>query len=569
MLKQTLSQHRRLFTVAKHGLLPVALYFSTFCVLTLPLMGKFFTEFFAGPTDGLQNVWNIWWIDQAVRRPDLHPTIWYTDLLQWPFGTSLLGHTLNPFNGFLAIPLLRFLSLTATYNTILVFAFVMGGVTMYWLAYALTQSYWPSLLAGFLLTFSSYHFAHSSQLQSASLEWIPLFLLCWYVTLTRPHPVAAIAAALSLWLVLLCDYYDFTYCILAGLIIFLWYAISRRSVRFLTQREHAIPLILFVGATLVLTVSQVGMLLISNHFDPLRGAHDPDKYSLDLLALLIPGGFWYFGDWTQGYWKMLPGNVTENNVFLALPVFALIGYLWIRRKALEPALRQQLYLWSSLLVLFFMLALGPELHVGGRVVAQGRFMPYELLGRLLPFLGLSGVPARMSVVVIISAAVLTAFALRELARHLPQKRTVVMIVLVGVIVFEAWPAPIVTTAVVVPPSVNVLRGLPNNGGVLDLLKTGAGFQLYYQTVHQKPISFGYLARLPSSVFAGDERLAMAYGSMDYAQLWGVFHIRYVLTHAALAERADQPYMQVALLYDGLDGKIYRLSCACEQDVDHP
>ncbi len=559
--------HPRTTDAARHGVFPILFYFVAFCILTFPLVRSFSSSFFAGPTDGLQNVWNIWWVNQAVRRPDLYPTIWYTSLLQWPFGTSLVGHTLNPFNGFLGVVLLPFLSLTAAYNAIVVITFVMTGVTMYWLAYYLTKAYWPSLIAGFVLTFSNYHFAHYSQLQTASLEWIPLFLLCWYALVTRPRILLGLAAALTLWLVLLCDYYSFTYCILAAVIIFLWYAISGRNWGFILRRRYLAPFALFAAATLLLTGSQVGSLLVSNHYDPLRGAHNPTEYSLDLLALLIPGGFWLLSNWTQAYWIRLPGNITENSTFLPLSVFILVGFLWARRKSLEPAVRQQLYLWTSVLAVFFGLALGPILHVAGTGVMHGKIMPYVLLGRLLPFMSLSGVPARMTVMVIISAAVLTAFALKALPVHFPKRRWVVA-ALIGLMVFETLPAPIVTTTVQVPAYVTALASLPY-GGVLDLLKTQAGYQLYYQTIHHKPISFGYLARLPSSVFAGDERLAAAYGSMDYAQLWGLFHVRYILTQEILSTRADQPYMTVSLLYGGHDARIYRLGCSCEQDVDHP
>ncbi len=551
----------------RHGVLPTLFYLGAFCVLTFPLIRSFSSSFFAGQTDGMQNVWNIWWVNQAVHRPDLFPTIWYTNLLQWPFGTSLVGHTLNPFNGFLGAVLLPFLSLTLAYNTILVFSFVMTGLTMYWLAYYLTRAFWPSLIAGFVLTFSNYHFAHYSQLQTASLEWIPLFLLCWYALVTRPRLLLALAAALTLWLVLLCDYYSFIYCILAAVIIFVWHAVSTRSWRFMTRMRYLAPSALFAAATLLMTAPQVGSLLLGNHYDALRGAHNPAEYSLDFLGLLIPGGFWRFSSWTQGYWARLPGNITENSAFLPLPVFIFVGFLWLRRKSLDPVARQQLTLWTSLLAIFFALALGPVLRVAGTDVTDSTLMPYVLLGKLLPFLRISGVPARMVEMVIISAAILTAFSLRELSAHFPQRQWAV-VALLGVMVFQTLPAPIVTTTVNVPPYVTALASLPD-GGVLDLLKTPAGFQLYYQTIHHKPISFGYLARLPSSVFAGDERLAAAYGSMDYAQLWGVFHVRYILTQQLLSPRADQPYMLVWLVYSGPDARIYRLGCSCEQDVDHP
>ena len=98
----------------KHVIFPLLFYFLFYCLLTYPLILKFFTHFFTSSGDGLQNVWNIWWVNLVVRKPDLFPTIWQTNLLHWPYGTTLYGQTLNPFNGFLAVFLLKFLSLTAT-----------------------------------------------------------------------------------------------------------------------------------------------------------------------------------------------------------------------------------------------------------------------------------------------------------------------------------------------------------------------------------------------------------------------------------------------------------------------
>ena len=565
MWERLASKHPRLFDVVLHGIVPAFFYFFAFCLLTFPLMGRLFTHFFADPVDGLQNVWNIWWVNQAVRRPDLYPSVWYTTLLHWPVGTTLVGHTLNPFNGYLGVLLLGFLSLKTTYNTIVVFAFVASGVTMYWLSYYLTRSTWASLIAGALFTFSSYHFAHGgNQLQTASLEWIPLFLLGWYVLIMRPGPLLAMGTALALWLVILCDYYYFTYCVLAAILIFLWHALHLRDWRFVLRREYLISLGLFAGSALLLIGPLVGNLLVSNARDPLIGAHDPANYSLDLLALIVPGGSWLFNRWTQGYWSRLPGNISENSVFIALPVFLFVGWLWMKRIFLDPAVKQQLYLWSAILVLFFLLALGPVLHIAGTVVWDG-FMPYTLLGYLLPFLSLSGVPARMTVMVVLSASVLSAFALRDLLGRFPRTRLVTL-GLLAVILFELLPAPLPALRIDVPDYVTTLAGLPDDGGVLNLVKTKPGLQLVYQTIHGKPIAFGYLARLPASVAAQDEDLSATIADQDYARLLATDRIRYIITSDPLPARPDQPYISVRLLYSLKGVRIYRLGCTCESDV---
>src|SRR6188474_3219803 len=69
--------------LVQHGLLPIGLYFAGFAALTFPLLRDFSTRFFFFPSsrDGLQTAWNLWWVDQAVRHPELYPSIWHTNLL--------------------------------------------------------------------------------------------------------------------------------------------------------------------------------------------------------------------------------------------------------------------------------------------------------------------------------------------------------------------------------------------------------------------------------------------------------------------------------------------------------
>jgi hypothetical protein len=133
---------------------PVLFYLVMFCIYTYPLLLDFSTHFFADQGDGLQNVWNIWWVNKAVTQ--MHQLPWQTSYLHYPNGVSLLGSTLNPFNGFMGIVLLPFLTLIETHNFIVIFSFVLGGVTAFWLAYYLTESYWSSIVAGFIFTFSNY-----------------------------------------------------------------------------------------------------------------------------------------------------------------------------------------------------------------------------------------------------------------------------------------------------------------------------------------------------------------------------------------------------------------------------
>lgn len=541
--------------IVERGLLPALFYFLSFCLLTWPLIRDFSTHFFTDNGDGFMNIWNLWWVNTAVTQPSAHPTIWHTDMLHWPFGTTLLGQTLNPFNGLLAVPLLRFMSLVQAHNVIVLFSFVISGVTAYWLAYYLTRSFWGSLLAGYIFTFSSYHFAHYyGHLNLISMEWIPLFVLCWYVLITRPSLWMGIASALTLWLVLLCDYYYFFYCVLAGILIAVWHMFAQKDIWLFLKREYLSAFSAFILISLLLTGPIIFPLMYLMRTDPLLDAHNPNSFSLDLFALFVPGETWRFNQLTKGYWSNLPLALSEASVYLGWAVILLLGYLWIKRRETQYTIS----VWFLLAGFFFLMALGPVLQVNGKVVYEG-VMPYTLLEKILPFLKLSGVPVRMVVMVTLAASVLSAMAVTLIPKS-PRGRMFALLVIV-LLFIESLPASLPATSTDVPAYVTALAELPDDGGVLDQAAPTKYLQLYYQTMHGKPMAFGYVARTPSSVAEKEQGLNRAINRGEYGALWDTYRIRYVATRDAI--ESDAPYLSVELVYQDGEVNIYRLAYSGE------
>ena len=116
--------------------LPASLYAAIYVVFSYPVLKSFSTHYFCGHEDGYQNIWNLWWVNKSIAQ--LHQLPWYTTYLHYPTGTTLIAHTLAPFNGFIGVLLqARFLA-DQTYNTIVIFSFVMTGVTTFWLARRVT-----------------------------------------------------------------------------------------------------------------------------------------------------------------------------------------------------------------------------------------------------------------------------------------------------------------------------------------------------------------------------------------------------------------------------------------------
>src|SRR5439155_5578440 len=89
------------------------------------------------------------------------------------------------------------------------------------------------------------------------------------------------------------------------------------------------------------------------------------------------------------------------------------------------------------------------------------------------------------------------------------------------------PRPIPTVSVEVPSYVQALRDLPGKGGVLDALSDQSAM-LFYQTIHEKPLAFGFLARVSRSVAQQDDRLRQLVKAEQWDRMWPEYRLRYVI-----------------------------------------
>ncbi|HTP29169.1 MAG TPA: hypothetical protein VMK12_26345 [Anaeromyxobacteraceae bacterium] len=507
-------------------------YFAAFALLTYPAICDFSARFFVDRGDGFQNIWNIWWLSKAVRT-GVNP--WFTPYLHYPSGTTLVAHTLNPFNGFIAIPLVPFVGMVRAVNAIVVFSFVAGGVTACTLAYRITGDALASFVAGFVFTFCNYHFAHAEgHLNLVSLEWIPLFLLSFWELLERPSSLKGLGAAFALGLVALCDYYYLLYCVLSGAILLVVRFAPRRAWTALAHRHHLQTLAIFAAASCVFVVPLVwGVLALSRH-ETLIGAHDPLEFSMDLLSPVVPGGHWRFARLTASFWSRLPGNIHESSVDQGISVLALAGIALWRR----PADARAWLPWAAITSVFALLSFGPRLQVAGRMSQIP--MPYAALAHVLPPLRLSGCPVRMAVMVSLGLGILAGQGLRCMLRRGASLGAIAVGVgLAALLVVEYLPAPIPRTSPQVPGFVAALRDAPKSGGLIDVgAAMGPTAALYYQTIHEIPMVSGYLSRVPKSVAdstAALERIAKQGRSRELCERYG---IRYFVFRASTLVAGD-------------------------------
>ena len=103
----------------------------------------------------------------------------------------------------------------------------------------------------------------------------------------------------------------------------------------------------------------------------------------------------------------------------------------------------------------------------------------------------------MMVMVMLSAAVISAICLQNIFQRIGDKYIFIALILGLFLFVEFLPKPLPITKVYIPEYVNLLKDMPKNGGMIDAIDPP--FSLYYQTIHEIPIATGYISRYPTSV----------------------------------------------------------------------
>ncbi|MCG2685865.1 hypothetical protein L6258_00655, partial [Candidatus Parcubacteria bacterium] len=187
-------------------------------------------------------------------------------------------------------------------------------------------------------------------------------------------------------------------------------------------------------------------------------------------------------------------------------------------------------LWIFLAAAFFILSLGPALHIGGKWQwAIGNFtlmipLPFILVHKI-PLIGGTQEPTRMNPFVMLPLAILAAnglMILQKQSQSLKKKfqilnskfQTIFPVLCSLFIVFtliEFLPLPFPTTDLQVPAIYHEIAKDPGdfsvltlplgfNSGNIQLGPSPIGSLQFVQTVHQKPSFRATVARLPASAF---------------------------------------------------------------------
>ena len=196
------------------------------------------------------------------------------------------------------------------------------------------------------------------------------------------------------------------------------------------------------------------------------------------------------------------GNISENTTYIGYTILLLSLYaVWKLRK------QTLVMFWTVTAILFSLFSLGPILHVNGKTIftvfntTTTIPLPYMILSRIIPFLDNSRTPGRLFVIATLAFAVLAGYGIDTLLKSKVTQKNVLSVLLCGLIIFEFLSVPFMISSVDQPAFYKDISSDHEIFALLEIpatLNYVAGLKIeYYQTIHEKPIVGGQVARMPA------------------------------------------------------------------------
>jgi hypothetical protein len=493
-----LSQPRRLFAV----LAITALFAALGLWAHRPVLLHWTTAVFGDPEPGDSDVfaWNLWWVRQALSRPDLD--LFHCPLVFFPFGFDFLLHSHALAYSLLGAALGSLgLGIASTLNALVLLGFTLTGLGMVLFTRALGLAWPASLLSGLALTLWPFHVGSISHFSYSAIEWIPWTLWATTVALRTGHRRWAVLAGLLLGSALWQDYYICVFTVMFWGLFVAEAAAARWRTRVEWRRGLLLVGISAISATIVAFWPLVEMIsILRGEGYVAYGGHN--QLVADILAVSLPSPH-------HPLWGRRIGRVLAARDLGGFPQS--LGYTTFALglvAAFSPRVRRVAWAWWGAWGFFLLLALGEYVHVAGHWrFGAGRFalpLPYHLLKMFPPFDNLRA-PIRFLICVAVCQVVLAGLGAEALLGHTRRLalRRAMAVGLPLLVLFEYLPSgqfwhPLFDNARVSAPLARQIAAEANAGTVAELPIRFEHDRVasIHQMLHGHPIFAGFVARLP-------------------------------------------------------------------------
>lgn len=446
------------------------------------------------------DVWNHVWgyglVADALAGGTL-PT--RTELLSWPDGGALWF--IDTAQAALLAPLTWAAGPALAYNTAMILGLAGSAFAAWLLARRVTGSAGAAWLAAVIYGASPHLLGQAwNGISETVAAWgLPLALLVTLRLIARPGLGSALWLGLVGALSALVSWYGGLFAALGAAVLVIFRALSdpRGSLRLLPW--------LGLSGLLALTLTAPALLAFRQTLEASDAlvTRDPAFVEASLLNHNLTDALSYVlpGKTPSPDLRALFGEDLVIVVYVGLVALfaALVGLLRARRGEASP--------WVALLLVSFVLSLGPYLYLGGaHPTVDGRKIPLPFLPLFdaLPLLSRVSHPFRFATCVSLAVGVLAALGVARAAR--PARHAPIALVLGALFLLEialASPAtlPVPSSEARVPEFCTTLAEDPAPGAVLDLPMSLPNLEravyLWYQSCHGRAVPWGLNEPMPA------------------------------------------------------------------------
>jgi len=391
-------------TLRAHALAALLIY-SLLAAVLMVHGASLLHELSGAGSDPYESSWFLAWWPYALTH---HLDPFFTKLIWYPIGASLLWVTSVPLLALLGWPLTAAFGPVLTYNLFIVTSPVFCAWSAYLLCRHITRNFAAALIGGFIFGFSTYVTSQSvGALNLTAVYLVPVLLLVLLKRLddelSRPQ-IVALAAVLLLAQFLICIEIFATIFVFGGLTWALAWAClpTRRPVlkRLFADGLYTAPFVALPLLPLFIAMAPHYALI---HHPPLW----PYIWVTDLKSILLPSQLNLFSH-TFLFFNDHRGGSQENGAYLGLPLLLVLAlFAWSKRHT--PRGR----FCSLVFLLCLVCSFGPYLWVAGK--CTGIVMPWMAMVHL-PLLA-GALPARFTMFASLAAAIIAAIWLAQPGRR--------------------------------------------------------------------------------------------------------------------------------------------------------
>jgi hypothetical protein len=548
------------------NLLVLLLYTGLTVALTYPAVLFLRSKVLGGPEDNFHFLWELWYVAHALF--DLHKSPFFDPNVFVPFGFSLIrNQDLSPGTVLLFSPLTHFFGEVFTYNFLVLASFALTAFGTYLLARELWSNRLAAFLAGIIVGFCPYRFAHAGgHLSIVSTEWIPFFFLYLEKLISRPRLKSAVLAGVFFGLSAWTTWYYF-FMVLIAAIFYVAFRVNWKLPG--KQLRHLLTLSLAsAGVALVFVLPFLIPYYLATHGGVVdyRGPGESQAFAAALADYIIPPTTHFlWGPAVGRLWRTGANGLWQSEWQLYLGAVALLlaaaGVFHPRRRVVAALLA------TAVACLVFSLGPGlylthpPKLDPNTNDVALSPIAtPGRLLRQLPGFNNLRGW-ARFGFFVELAVGLLAAAGLTRILGWLRERFQTPAIVQAGVaalamafVIFDFLPRPIHMT-IVAPRAVDQwLSRQPGDFAFMEYPISHHGFggpAIYSTRFTGKGIIMGSSQNPPNLVYWRDLSAFPSPFTLDLLSGWGT---KYVVVDENLY-RAGSSFWNIYQTWESLEAAI--------------